>query len=66
MKTISTFIALTLIVVTCAVSAILFLNESYSLSAVLSCVWIVSLTLWIGKATGVVDFLMSKYIIKNA
>ena len=66
MKTISTFVSLTLILLTCATSAVLFLNESYSLSAILSCIWIVSLTLWIGKSVGFVDFMLNKYFVKNA
>ncbi len=66
MKAISTFVSLTLIAITCATSAILFLNENYSISAVLSCIWIVSLTLWIGKSVGFVDFILNKYIVKNA
>ena len=51
MKAISTFISLFFIITTCATSAVLFLNESYNLSAALCLVWIVSLTLWI-KSTG--------------
>lgn len=66
MKAISTFVSLSLIIVTCAVSAILFLNENYSLSAALTCVWIIALTLWIGKSVGFVDFMLNKYFAKNA
>jgi hypothetical protein len=66
MKAISTFVSLMLIAITCATSAILFLNENYSSSAALSCVWIVSLTLWIGKSVGFVDFILNKHIVKNA
>jgi hypothetical protein len=66
MKKISTFISLTLIIITVAISAVLFLNESYGLSAITSCLWIVSLTLWIGNAVGFVDYMLNKYITKNA
>ena len=66
MKAISTFVSLSLIIVTCAVSAILFLNENYGLSAGLTCVWIIALTLWIGKSVGFVDFMLNKYFVKNA
>ncbi len=66
MKAISTFVTLMLIIITCASSAVLFLNENYNLSAVLCFVWIVSLTLWIGKSVGFVDFILNKYIAKNA
>jgi hypothetical protein len=55
MKTISTFVTLLLIVTTCATSAVLYLNENYDISAALTIVWIVSLTLWIGKAIGLPD-----------
>ena len=50
MKSISTLVVLLLIITTCATSAILYLNENYDISAALTIVWIVSLTLWIGKA----------------
>jgi hypothetical protein len=66
MKAISTFVSLSLIVITCAVSAILFLNENYDLSAALTCIWIVALTLWIGKSVGFVDVVLNKYFVKNA
>lgn len=66
MKKVSPIFTLVLIIVTCAVSAILFLNEYYGLSATLTCVWIISLTLWIGKAVGLVDFMLNKYFVKNA
>ena len=57
MKAISTFVSLFLIVTTCIASAILYLNENYSLSAALCIVWIVSLTFWIGKSAGLLDML---------
>jgi len=55
MKAISTFVTLFLIVTTCVTSAILYLNENYNLSAALCIVWIVSLTLWIGKSAGLLN-----------
>jgi len=68
MKAISTFVTLFLIVTTCATSAVLFLNENYNISAALCIVWIVSLTLWIGKSSGIIDMLISnpKRIPQNA
>ena len=66
MKTISTFVSLMLIIITCASSAVLFLNENYNLSAVLCFVWIISLTLWIGKSMGLVELILNKYMVKNA
>jgi len=59
MKSISTLITLMLIITTCATSAILYLNENYDISAALTIVWIVSLTLWIGKAIGLPDLLVN-------
>jgi hypothetical protein len=68
MKAISTFVTLFLIVTTCATSAVLYLNENYNISAALCIVWIVSLTLWIGKSSGILDMLLSnvKNIPQNA
>ena len=66
MKAISTFVTLLLIVVTCATSAVLYLNENYSISAALCIVWIISLTLWIGKSAGMLDMLINKRIPQNA
>ena len=60
MKAISTFVTLFLIITTCATSAVLYLNENYNISAALTIVWIVSLTLWIGKAIGLTDLLLNK------
>jgi hypothetical protein len=65
MKAISTFITLFLIITTCATSAVLYLNENYNISAVLTIVWIVSLTMWIGKAIGLSDLLLNKTFAKN-
>jgi hypothetical protein len=65
MKPISTLVSLLLIITTCATSAVLFLNENYDLSAALCFVWIVSLTLWIGKTAGILDFLMNKNLVSN-
>jgi len=47
MKTIFTFATLFLIISICAVSAALFLSCHYNTSALLTIVWIVSITLWI-------------------
>ena len=66
MKAISTFVTLLLIVVTCATSAVLYLNENYSISAALCIVWIISLTLWIGKSAGLIDMLINKRVPQNA
>ncbi len=66
MKAISTLVSLMLIVLTCATSAFLYLNENYSISALLCCVWIISLTVWIGKHVGVGDILLNKFIVKNS
>ena len=65
MKAISTFTTLFLIIITCAASAVLYLNENYNISAALTIVWIVALTLWIGKFTGLVDLFMNKTLAKN-
>ena len=58
MKAISTFVTLSLIVITCAISAVLYLNENYNSSAALCIVWIISLTLWIGKSSGMLEGLL--------
>jgi hypothetical protein len=65
MKAISTFVTLLLIITTCATSAVLYLNENYDISAALTIVWIVSLTLWIGKAMGLLDMLLNKTFAKG-
>jgi hypothetical protein len=65
MKAISTFVTLFLIITTCATSAVLYLNENYDISAALTIVWIVSLTLWIGKAIGLTDMLLDKTFAKG-
>jgi hypothetical protein len=65
MKAISTFTTLLLIIVTCAISAVLYLNENYSISAGLTIVWIVSLTLWIGKSMGFTEPLVNKIFAKS-
>jgi hypothetical protein len=65
MKAISTFVTLFLIITTCATSAVLYLNENYNISAALSIVWIVSLTLWIGKAIGLTDLILNKTFAKG-
>ena len=66
MKTISTLVALILIITTCATSAFLYLNENYDISAALTIVWIVSLTLWIGKAIGLTDLVLNnKTLVKG-
>ncbi len=65
MKAISTLVTLFLIITTCATSAVLYLNENYNISAALCIVWIVSLTLWIGKAIGLTDMLLNKTFAKG-
>ncbi len=65
MKAISTFTTLFLIIITCATSAVLYLNENYGLSAALTIVWIVSLTIWIGKCIGFVDLFINKVFAKR-
>ncbi len=65
MKAISTFTTLFLIIITCATSAVLYLNENYGISAILTIVWIVSLTLWIGKCIGFVDLFINKKFAKH-
>jgi hypothetical protein len=59
MKAISTFVALSMIVITCAASAVLYLNENYNISAALCIVWIISLTLWIGRSSGILEALIN-------
>ncbi len=65
MKAISTLVSLFLIITTCATSAVLYLNEHYGISAALCIVWIISLTLWIGKAMGLTDMLLNKTFVKG-
>jgi hypothetical protein len=59
MKAISTFVALSLIIITCAASIVLYLNENYHISAALCIVWILSLFIWIGKSSRKLDVLMN-------
>lgn len=54
MKTISTLVYLLVIVSIYAASAVLYLQEEYNISALLTITWIVSLTVWI-KANGIVE-----------
>jgi len=58
MKAVSTFVSLLTIVTTCATSAVLYLNENYNISALLCIVWIVSLTVWIGKSSGLLTAIL--------
>ncbi|MBS1669123.1 MAG: hypothetical protein JST58_17235 [Bacteroidetes bacterium] len=51
-KAFLSIISLTLIVVVSTVSAILYLNEYYTLSAVLTIVWVVSASHWINETKG--------------
>lgn len=51
---ISTLASLLAIVSVCAVSAILYLRQEYNISAALTIVWIVSLTIWI-RANGFLE-----------
>ena len=55
MKTVSTFVTLSLIIITGATSVVLYLNENYNLSAAVCVVWIISLALWIGKSSGLLE-----------
>jgi hypothetical protein len=67
MKAVSTFVSLLLIITTCATSAVLYLNENYNISAALTIVWIISLTVWIGKTMGLLDILIpSRRATQNA
>jgi hypothetical protein len=61
MKTISTYLVLVMIIVTCIVSGALYLDAHYNTSAILTIIWIVSITLWI-KSNG---FLENKEVIAN-
>jgi hypothetical protein len=54
MKTISTLVYLLVIVSICAASAVLYLRQSYNISALLTITWIISLTVWI-KANGFLE-----------
>jgi hypothetical protein len=65
MKAISTLVTLFLIITTCATSAVLYLNENYNISAALCIVWILSLTIWIGKTMGLLDLVMNRTFAKN-
>jgi hypothetical protein len=65
MKTISTLVTLMFIALTCATSAVLYLNENYNLSAFLTFGWVVALTLWIGKSVGFVDQVLNKYFVRS-
>ena len=65
MKAISTFVTLIFIITTAATSAVLYLNENYNLSAALSIIWIVSLTLWI-RSAGMLVLDNEKHIPQNA
>lgn len=51
---ISTLVSLLAIVSVCAASAILYLRQEYNISAALTIVWIVSLTIWI-RANGFLE-----------
>ena len=65
MKTISTLVSMMLIILTSVTSAVLYLNENYTLSAGLCIIWIVSLTLWIGKAVGLIDLILNKHFANS-
>jgi hypothetical protein len=67
MKTISTFVTLLLIITTSATSAVLYLNENYNISAGLCILWILALTHWIAKSSGLMETLIhSKRSVQNA
>jgi hypothetical protein len=59
MKAVSTFVSLSLIMITCATSAVLYLNGNSNLSAALCVFWIVSLVFWIGKSFGIPQVLIN-------
>ncbi len=54
MKTIFTFLVLALIIITCVISGALYLDAHYNSSAILTIVWIVSITMWI-KSNGLLE-----------
>lgn len=54
MKTISTLVYLLVIISMCATSFILYMRQSYNLSALLTIAGVVSLAIWI-KACGVME-----------
>lgn len=61
MKTISTYLILAMIILTCIVSATLYLDAHYNSSALLTIVWVVSITMWI-KSNG---FMEKKQAVAN-
>ncbi len=65
MKAISTFVSLLLIVTIFGISAVLYLNENYNLSAVFFIIWIISLTFWI-RSAGMIFFNNNKNVSQNA
>jgi hypothetical protein len=64
MKAIFTFVTLFFILTAAIASCVLYLNESFNLSAVLYVIWIVSVTLWI-KSAGVNIFNTKKHTTQN-
>lgn len=58
MKTMSTLFSLACIVAICSISAILYLNQAYNVSAILNLVWVISGAVWI-KSNG---FMSSKKV----
>ena len=49
MKTLEPFIALAVILIISSISAILYLNQNYISSVLLTVIWVVAITHWIGK-----------------
>lgn len=64
MKKISTLISLILIITVCVISAVLYLNENYEISAGLCIIWILALTAWIGKSR-LYDLFSGKRLSQN-
>jgi hypothetical protein len=67
MKAIYAFVFLFLIITTFVSSISLYQNGNYNISAALCVLWIVSLALWIGISSGLVDELTnSKHVTHDA
>ena len=47
MKTVFTFLCLALIIISCATSAVLYLQNDYNSSALLTIIWVLSMAYWI-------------------
>jgi branched-subunit amino acid transport protein AzlD len=49
MKKFLPLVSLVLILAICAISSVLYLNQSYTSSALLTIMWVIALTYWIGS-----------------